>query len=153
MIPTTTKNDDPHSNKKCSKNSRYSFVGGGFLLILAILQFLLYNQFIPAPPGIIKIPRSESALKMDPDHNKDPSFFNRPLSLSRIFYFFPNLLSGSDYCTEWQFANGDDDGENAAHFLEYLVSLASALITFLFSMDNKFRADQERESILGRGVI
>lgn len=44
--------------------------------------------------------------------------------------------------------DGDMVGEAAAHYLEFLFSIISSLITFWFTMDNKFIADKEVGQIL-----
>ena len=44
--------------------------------------------------------------------------------------------------------DGDMVGEAAAHYLEFVFSIISSLITFWFTMDNKFIADKEIGQIL-----
>ena len=44
--------------------------------------------------------------------------------------------------------DGDMVGEAAAHYLEFIFSIISSLITFWFTMDNKFIADKEIGQIL-----
>lgn len=45
-------------------------------------------------------------------------------------------------------ANGASKGEQAAHYLEFAFGIASAGITFWFTMDNKFSADQRLREIM-----